>query len=80
MYTCNKKVYIYGESEYVDSKAIATKFARYKTKIERIQIENEYLVIVDCSNAKYSRIKEWFYVFIDTFINLGDMISYLLTS
>ena len=47
---------------------------------ETLQIDNDYLVIVECKKAKYSRIKEKFYLIIDTFHNLGDMISYFLTS
>jgi hypothetical protein len=80
IYICNKKIYIYGNSDYVTAKGVAKKFKRYKTNIETIQIDNDYLVIVECKNAKYSKIKEKFYLIIDTFHNLGDMISYFLTS
>lgn len=80
IYICKKKIYIYGNSDYVDAKAVEKKFKRYKTKIESLQDDNEYLVIVDVSKAKFSLIKEKFYIIVDTFINLGDMISYFLTS
>lgn len=80
VYICRKKIYIYGNSDYIDAKLVAKKFERYKTTIERIQIHNEYLVVVDCSKAKYSFFKEKFYLIVDTFHNLGDMISYFLTS
>lgn len=80
IYICNKKIYIYGNSDYVTAKSVAQKFKRYKTNIETLQIDNDYLVIVECKKAKYSRIKEKFYLIIDTFHNLGDMISYFLTS
>lgn len=80
IYVCCKKIYIYGNSDYISAKLVAKKFERYKTKIERIQMDDDYLVIVDCSQAKYSYLKEKFYLIIDTFHNLGDLISYFLTS
>lgn len=80
IYTCKKKIYIYGESDYLDAKMVSSKYRRYKTKIEEIQNKNKFIVIVDCSEAKYSRIKEMFYIFIDTFHNIGDWISLILTS
>lgn len=80
IYVCCRKIYIYGNSDYISAKMVAKKFERYNTKIERIQLDKEYLVIVDCKKAKYSYIKEKIYLIIDTFHNLGDMISYFLTS
>ncbi len=80
IYVCRKKIYIYGNSDYISAKVVAKKFERYNTKIERIQLDDDYLVIVDCSKAKYSYLKEKIYLIIDTFHNLGDMISYFLTS
>ena len=80
IYICKNKIYIFGNSDYVTAKTVARKFERYKTTIERIQIDNDYLVIVDCSKAKYNYFKEKFYLVIDSFHNLGDMISYFLTS
>ncbi len=80
IYICNSKIYIYGESEYIDAKVITKKYKRYKTKIEYFQDKNKYLVIVDVKEAKYSYFKNMFYIVVDTFHNLGDMISYFLTS
>lgn len=80
IYICNKKIYIYGDSDYLTAKDVAKKFKRYTKNIECIQIDNEYLVIVDCKNTKYRYFKEKFYLAIDSFLNLGDMISYFLTS
>ena len=77
---CNNKIYIYGNKELVTTSSIVKKFNRYNTKIEVITDDKNYLIIVDASLAKYNLIKEKFYVIIDTFINLGDMISYFLTS
>lgn len=80
IYVCRKKIYIYGNSDYINAKLVAKKFERYKTKIERVQLDNEYLVVVDCSKAKYNFFKEKIYLIVDTFHNFGDMISYFLTS
>ena len=80
IYICNKKIYLYGQSDYIDANTIVKKFKRYKTNVEYFQNKNEYLVIVDVSEAKYSYFKNKFYIIIDTFHNLGDMISYFLTS
>lgn len=80
IYVCNTKVYIYGHSDYLTGKDVAAKFKRYKTEIECIQVDDNYLVIVDVSQAKYRWLKNKYYLIIDTFHNLGDYISYFLTS
>ena len=80
IYICKNKIYIYGTSDYTTAKIVASKFKRYKTTIETIQNDNEYLVIVECKDAKYSYFKEKIYIIVDSFHNLGDMISYFLTS
>lgn len=80
IYVCNKKIYIYGDSKYYDADILASKFQRYTKSIEKIQIDTSYLVIVDCRNTKFSFIKEKFYLVIDTLHNIGDFISYFLTS
>lgn len=80
IYICKKKIYIYGNSDYLSAHLVSKKFNRYKTDIECIQDGNDYLVIIDCKRAKYSYIKEKFYLIIDTLLNIGDMISYFLTS
>ncbi len=80
IYICNTKVYIYGCSDFVNAKAIAKKFKRYCTEVECIQIEEQYLVIIDVQKAKYNWLKNKFYIVIDTLHNLGDYISYFLTS
>ena len=80
IYVCNNKIYIYGNKELVTTSSIVKKFNRYNTKIEVITKDDMYLVIIDSACAKYNLFKEKFYIVIDTFINLGDMISYFLTS
>lgn len=80
IYICNQKIYVYGHSDYVDAKLVAQKFRRYKTVIETFQNNDKYLVVVDCREAKYSWFKEKYYLVIDFFHNIGDYISYFLTS
>ena len=80
IYLCNNKIYVYGNLDIVDAKSVAKKFERYNTKIEIIEEKDMFLVIVDASKAKFNLIKEKFFIVIDTFINLGDLISYFLTS
>lgn len=80
IYVCKKQIYLYGNSDYITAQDVAKKFERYDTKIEKIQDEDNYLVIVKCSNAKYNFFKEKFYLVVDTLYNIGDMISYFLTS
>lgn len=80
IYVCNTKIYIYGQSDYINAHLVAKKFKRYQTDIEKIQIDDNYLVIISCAKAKYSWFKEKFYLVIDTFHNIGDYISYFLTS
>lgn len=80
IYVCKKKLFIYGNSDYVDALGVSKKFLRYTKNVTKIQNGTEYIVIVDCNNTKFSWFKEKLYVTIDTFHNLGDMISYILTS
>ena len=80
IYICKNKIYIYGSSDYMNASLVAQKFERYNTTIEKIQDNDDYLVIVDCKKAKYNYFKEKFYLVIDSLHNLGDMISYFLTS
>ncbi len=80
IYVCSKKVYLYGKSDFITASSVAKKFERYKAKVECIQDNDEYLVIANVKKTKYSRGKEILYLIIDTFINLGDMITFLLTS
>ncbi len=80
IYICNTKVLVYGTSKYIDADVIAKKFKRYDVQITNFKEDNKYLCVVDVSKAKFSRLKEKFYIMIDTFINIGDMISYILTS
>ena len=80
IYICKKKIYIYGNSDFINAKDVAKKFERYTKKVEKIQNGTEYTVIVDCTDTKFNYFKEKFYIVIDTFYNLGDMISYILTS
>ena len=80
IYVCKNKIYIYGNSDMIDSDSVAKKYLRYTKNVKKIQNGTEYIVIVDCANTKFNLIKEKFYVVVDTFHNLGDMISYILTS
>ena len=80
IYLCKNKIYIYGNSDIIDSNSVAKKYLRYTKNITKIQNGTEYIVIVDCTDTKFSLIKEKFYIIVDTFHNLGDMISYILTS
>ena len=80
IYICKKKIYIYGNSDFITAEGVAKKFLRYTKNVKYIQNDTEYVVIVDCDNTKFSWFKEKLYIIIDTFHNLGDMISYILTS
>lgn len=80
IYVCSKKVYLYGKSDFVTPKSIGKKFERYNAKVKYYKDDDEYLVVANIKNTKYSRLKEFIYLIADTFINLGDMITYLLTS
>lgn len=80
IYVCNTKVMVFGSSKYIDDNVIASKFKRYNVEITNYKEDDKYLCVIDVSKAKFSKIKEKFYIIIDTFINIGDMISYILTS
>ena len=73
-------IIIYGESDYLNASLVAQKFRRYTKNITTKQNGNKYCVIVDASDTKYRWLKDKYYIIIDTFHNLGDFISYFLTS
>ncbi len=80
VYICKNKIYVYGTLEYASISTINRYFKRYSKNIEKIKVDDEYLFIIDVKDSKYSFVKEKFYIFIDTLYNIGDMVSYFLTS
>lgn len=77
----NKKaLYIYGQSKHIDPKILSNRYKRYGASV-KVEIENDsFLIIVDNKKSKTNWFKNKFYVIIDTFHNIGDMISVALTS
>lgn len=73
-------LYIYGTSSYIDPKVLASRYKRYGAVVE-IEIDNDnFLLIVNNKHSKTNWFKNRFLIFIDTFHNIGDMISTALIS
>lgn len=75
-----KKLYLYGYSKYLDPNTLAKRFERYHAKVEVSSQGNQFLLIIDNENSKGNWLKAKWYVLVDSFHNLGDLISTALTS
>lgn len=74
------KVYIYGESRFIDPKNLIKRYKRYGTKTLLEVDGDSFLIVIDVENAKTNWFKDRFYLVVDTFHNIGDMISVALIS
>lgn len=80
VYINKKKLYIYGDSKYIDPNRLAKRFTRYRAKVEVTSSGNSFLIVVDNSSSHGNWLQSKWYILIDSFHNLGDMISVALTS
>lgn len=74
------KVYIYGESRFVDPKLLIKRYKRYGTEAFLEVDGDSFLIIIDVEHAKTNWFKNKVYLVVDTFHNIGDMISVALIS
>lgn len=74
------KVYIYGESRFIDPKTLIKRYKRYCTEAFLEVDGDSFLIVIDVENAKTNWFKDKFYLVVDTFHNIGDMISVALIS
>lgn len=75
-----KKLYLYGESKYIDPNVLAKRFKRYHADAEVFISDDEFMIVVDNQESKGNWFKAKWYIVIDTFHNIGDMISAALIS
>lgn len=75
-----KKLYLYGDSKYIDPKVLGKRFERYHAKVEVSTSSTEFLLIIDNEFSRGNWLKAKWYIIVDTFHNLGDMISAALIS
>lgn len=68
--------YIYGNKD--DISDLVYKYKRYTTKIEELESDKEFLLIIDNRNAKNNKIKDTFYFIGDTFSNVANVIADIL--
>ncbi len=80
VYINRKKLYLYGESKYIDPNVLAKRFQRYHAKTFVETMGQEFLIIVDNEKSRCSFLKAKWYVIVDSFHNMGDMISQALIS
>lgn len=74
------KLYIYGTSAYIDPNVLAKRYKRYKASVEIIVDNDNFLLVINNKHSKTNWFKNRVLVFIDTFHNIGDMISTALIS
>ncbi len=74
------KTYLYGESKYIDPNVLARRFHRYHAKTKVETEGDSFLIIVDNKDSRGSWLLSRWYVIVDSFHNLGDMISAALIS
>lgn len=74
------KVYIYGESRFIDPKNLINRYKRYGTKAFLEVDGDSFLIVIDVEKAKSNWFKNKIYLVVDTFHNIGDMISVALIS
>jgi len=76
-----KKLYLYGESKYIDPKVLSKRFKRYHAKVTIIESSStQFLLVVDNAESRGNWFQSKWYIVIDTFHNIGDMISAALIS
>ncbi len=75
-----KKTYLYGTSKYIDPYVVAKRFERYHATTTVTVEEDKFWIVIDNENSKVGFWKAKFFVIVDTFHNLGDMISTALIS
>ncbi len=80
VYINKKELYVYGESKYIDPNVLAKRFQRYHATVEVSHSGDKFLLIVHNEHSKGNWLKAKFYVIVDTFHNMGDMISAALIS
>lgn len=74
------KLYLYGYSKYIDANRIGERFKRFHSEVTVTVSGENFLIIVDNKNSKGNWLKAKWYIIIDTFHNIGDMISAALIS
>jgi len=68
--------YIYGEKD--DISELVLKYKRYTTKIEELENDKEFLLIIDNSDSKNNKIKDIGYFIVDTFSNIANVVADIL--
>jgi hypothetical protein len=73
-------VYIYGVPANKDYEELASRFKRYGATVKIEKEEDKILIVVDNKKSKTNWFKNKFYIVVDTFHNIGDLISAALIS
>lgn len=74
------KIYIYGTSKFIDPKNLIKRYKRYNTTAFLEVDGDNFIIIIDAKDSKTNWLKNKFYLVVDTFHNIGDMISVALIS
>jgi len=76
LYITNKKIYIYSSNKDIDINEIYKLYKRYN---KNIIIDGDY-IIIDMEGYKNSKIKNFLFYIVDTFVIFYNFISNVLTS
>ena len=74
------KIYIYGSSKFIDPKALIKRYKRYNTTAFLEVNGDSFTIIIYASVSHTNWFKNKIYFVVDTFHNIGDMISAALIS
>lgn len=80
IYINSKKLYLYGSVNDIDEDVVIKRYKRYNVTVEKIINEDEFLLIIDNTCSKNHFFRDKWYIIIDTFHNIGDLISSILIS
>lgn len=80
VYINKNKLYIYGYKKDIDLELIEERYGRYNTKIEILEIDNQLLIIIDNTNSKNNKFKDFFYNISDIGYSLVNVIGDILIS
>lgn len=76
----SNKTYLFGSEEQYDSDKLKHRYLRYTKNIDFKKDKQNYLMIIDLTNSKNNKIKEFFYSIIDILVDAIDIFSDVLTN
>lgn len=73
-------IYLFGNIKDTDFNLLTKRYQRYQVLITKKEYNDTFILIIDTSKAKNSRIKDFFYYIGDTFYNAIELFSTFLVN